>query len=257
MSDSKSHAARFEARAFERIPRHLAVIMDGNNRWARGRMMGTAAGHKAGVKSLRTTVECSAKAGVEALTLYAFSSENWQRPDDEVRALLDLFAWALDKEVHKLVRNNLRLRIIGDRSGFSRQIQASIERAEALTAGNTGMLIVVAANYGGQWDIAQAARRLAEEVARGERSPEEINPDLMAGYLSLSDLPAPDLCIRTAGEQRLSNFLLWQLAYTELHFSPVLWPDFDAQALSQAFDDFAGRQRRFGGRNVGKAVMEK
>ncbi len=257
MSDPKDDTARFENRAFERIPRHLAVIMDGNNRWARGRMMGGAAGHKAGVKSLRKTVECAAKAGVEVLTLYAFSSENWQRPDDEVRALLDLFAWALDKEVHKLVKNNLRLRIIGDRAGFSRQIQGSIQRAEALTAKNTGILIVVAANYGGQWDIAQAARRLAEEVARGQRSPEEINPDLMAGYLALSDLPAPDLCIRTAGEQRLSNFLLWQLAYTELHFSPVLWPDFDAEALSRAFDDFAGRQRRFGGRHVSQAVMEE
>ncbi|MEX0584708.1 MAG: polyprenyl diphosphate synthase [Natronospirillum sp.] len=232
------------------VPRHVAVIMDGNNRWARGRMLGGVAGHKAGVKSLRTTVESCARAGVEVLTLYAFSSENWQRPEDEVNALMELFSWALNKEVQKLVKNNLRLRIIGDRSGFSDSIQASIERAEALTAQNTGLLIVVAANYGGRWDITQAARRLAQEVAEGRLKPEQVTAERLDKCIALHDLPAPDLCIRTAGEQRLSNFLLWQLAYAELHFTPVLWPDFTERDLYQALVDFAGRQRRFGGRVV-------
>lgn len=240
-----------------RVPRHLAIIMDGNNRWARGRMLGGVAGHKAGVKALRTAVETCARAGVEVVTLYAFSSENWQRPEDEVRSLLDLFSWALTKEVHKLVKNNLRLRVIGDRSGFSESIQASIERAEALTAGNDGMLIVVAANYGGHWDITQAARRLASEVARGRLRPDQITTELMNKHMALSDLPPPDLCIRTAGEQRLSNFLLWQLAYAELYFSPVLWPDFDADALHEALLDFSGRQRRFGGRKAQETLLEK
>lgn len=239
------------------VPRHLAIIMDGNNRWARGKMLGGVAGHKAGVKALRTTVETCARAGVEVVTLYAFSSENWQRPEEEVRSLLDLFSWALTKEVHKLVKNNLRLRVIGDRSGFSESIQASIERAEALTADNDGMLIVVAANYGGQWDITQAARRLAREVARGRLRPDQITTERMNQHMALSDLPPPDLCIRTAGEQRLSNFLLWQLAYAELYFSPVLWPDFDANALHEALLDFAGRQRRFGGRKAQETLLEK
>lgn len=230
------------------VPRHLAIIMDGNNRWARGHMLGGVAGHKAGVKSLRSTVECCAKAGVEVLTLYAFSSENWRRPREEVTALMELFSWALDKEVQKLVKNNLRLRIIGDRTGFSDAIQASIERAEALTAHNTGLMIVVAANYGGQWDITQATQQLAQEVAAGHLKPEQITAERLGQYMALHDLPAPDLCIRTAGEQRLSNFLLWQLAYAELYFSPALWPDFDERALYQALIDFTGRKRRFGGR---------
>ena len=231
-----------------KVPKHLAIIMDGNNRWARGRMLGGVSGHKAGVKSLRTTVEHSARIGVEVLSLYSFSSENWRRPEDEVSGLMELFSWALTKEIHKLVKNNLRLRIIGDRSGFSTSIQDSIARAEALTRDNPGMVIVVAANYGGRWDIAQAARRLAEDVEAGRLSARQISEDMLAEYMALSDLPPPDLCIRTAGEQRLSNFMLWQLAYAELHFSPVLWPDFDAEALYAAFADYAGRQRRFGGR---------
>ncbi len=231
-----------------KVPKHLAIIMDGNNRWARGRMLGGVSGHKAGVKSLRTTVEHAARAGVEVLSLYAFSSENWRRPEDEVSGLMELFSWALTKEIHKLVKNNLRLRVIGDRTGFSTSIQDSIARAEALTRGNTGMIIVVAANYGGQWDIAQAARRLAEEVEAGRIRASQINEEMLSEYISLSDLPPPDLCIRTAGEQRLSNFMLWQLAYAEFHFSPVLWPDFGAEALYAAFADYAGRQRRFGGR---------
>lgn len=234
--------------ALTQVPRHIAIIMDGNNRWAKGRMLRGVSGHKAGVKSLRTTVEHCAKAGVEVLTLYAFSSENWQRPEDEVTALMDLFSWALTKEVHKLVEHNLRLRVIGDKSGFSNTIQQSIAQAEALTEHCTGMLIVVAANYGGQWDITQAARTLAERVQAGTLKSNDITPELLNAEVALGDLPPPDLCIRTAGEQRLSNFLLWQLAYSELHFSPCLWPDFDADALYVALKDYASRERRFGGR---------
>ncbi|MFY0664170.1 MAG: di-trans,poly-cis-decaprenylcistransferase [Natronospirillum sp.] len=234
--------------ALTQVPRHIAIIMDGNNRWAKGRMLRGVSGHKAGVKSLRTTVEHCAKAGVEVLTLYAFSSENWQRPEDEVTALMDLFSWALTKEVHKLVEHNLRLRVIGDKAGFSNSIQHSIEQAEALTENCTGMLIVIAANYGGQWDITQAARTLAERVQAGTLQPSGITPELLNAEIALGDLPPPDLCIRTAGEQRLSNFLLWQLAYSELHFSPCLWPDFDAEALYVALKDYASRERRFGGR---------
>lgn len=230
------------------IPQHIAIIMDGNNRWAKGRMLRGVSGHKAGVKSLRTTVEHCARIGVQAVTLYAFSSENWRRPEDEVSALMDLFSWALTKEVHRLVEHNLRLRVIGDRAGFSSSIQDSIARAEDLTAHCTGMWINVAANYGGQWDITQAARALARQVQAGHLQPDDITPELFSRQVTLSDLPPPDLCIRTAGEQRLSNFLLWQLAYAELYFSPQLWPDFDADALYEALQAFALRERRFGGR---------
>ncbi|TGG95124.1 di-trans,poly-cis-decaprenylcistransferase [Natronospirillum operosum] len=239
-----------------KVPQHLAIIMDGNNRWARERRLGGVAGHKAGVRSLRTTVEHAARAGVQVLSLYAFSSENWRRPEEEVKGLMELFSWALTREIYKLVKNNLRLRIIGDRSGFAPAIQDAIERAEHLTRGNTGMLIVVAANYGGQWDITQAARRLAGEVEAGQLRASQITESMLAEYLALSDLPPPDLCIRTAGEQRLSNFMLWQLAYAELHFSPVLWPDFDADALYTAFADYARRQRRFGGRESEPTAVE-
>ncbi|MFC3853494.1 polyprenyl diphosphate synthase [Salinispirillum marinum] len=230
------------------LPQHIAIIMDGNNRWAKGRMLRGVSGHKAGVKSLRTTVEHCARLGIEAVTLYAFSSENWRRPQDEVSALMDLFSWALTKEVDRLVEHNLRLRVIGDTTGFTSSIQESIARAEALTAHCTGMWINVAANYGGQWDITQAARAVAQQVQMGALQVNDITPDMFSTYLSLSDLPPPDLCIRTAGEQRLSNFLLWQLAYAELYFSPKLWPDFDADALFEALQAFATRERRFGGR---------
>lgn len=230
------------------LPQHIAIIMDGNNRWAKGRMLRGVSGHKAGVKSLRTTVEHCARLGIEAVTLYAFSSENWRRPQGEVSALMDLFSWALTKEVDRLVEHNLRLRVIGDTAGFTNNIQESIARAEALTADCTGMWINVAANYGGQWDITQAARAVAQQVQMGALQVNDITPDMFSTYLSLSDLPPPDLCIRTAGEQRLSNFLLWQLAYAELYFSPKLWPDFDADALFEALQAFATRERRFGGR---------
>ena len=228
------------------MPRHVAIIMDGNNRWAKKRFMPGVAGHKAGVDAVRAVVETCAEAGVEVLTLFAFSSENWQRPADEVGALMGLFLMALRREVKKLAVNGIRLRILGDRSRFQPELQAAMAEAEQLTAGGTGLLLQVAANYGGQWDITQAAQRLAREVAAGHLQVDEITPDLLQRCLVTGELPAVDLCIRTGGEQRISNFLLWQLAYAELYFSELLWPDFKQEAMRSALADFARRQRRFG-----------
>lgn len=228
------------------VPRHLAIIMDGNNRWAKKRLLGGIAGHKAAVDTVRMVVEESARAGVEVLTLYAFSSENWRRPKDEVNALMDLFLLALNREVKKLARNNLRLKIIGDKTGFSQPIQKAIAKAEAETADNNGMTLAVAANYGGHWDIVQATQKLAAKVQTGELTPEQITEEAITAEVMLGDLPPPDLCIRTAGEQRISNFLLWQMAYTEFYFTPEFWPDFNKDSLRQAFTAFSGRTRRFG-----------
>jgi len=228
------------------IPRHVAVIMDGNNRWAKKRLLGGIAGHKAGVKAVRTTVESCARAGVEVLTLYAFSSENWRRPKEEVNALMDLFLIALNREVKKLANNNLRLKVIGDVSGFSSSIQKAIAKAEMQTAENTGMVLAIAANYGGHWDITQAVITLAQKVKAGELEPEGITEEMITSRVMLGDLPPPDLCIRTAGEQRISNFLLWQMAYTEFYFTDEFWPDFNGDSLMKAFNSFSGRIRRFG-----------
>ena len=228
------------------IPRHVAIIMDGNNRWAKRRFMPGVAGHKAGVDAVRAVVEHSAKQGVEVLTLFAFSSENWRRPADEVSALMSLFVLALEREVRKLHRHNIRLQIMGDVSGFTPRLQQLIRESEALTAGNTAMTLVVAANYGGQWDIARAARRIAEAVQAGTLQPQDINEQLFHRYTWLADLPPPDLLIRTGGEQRISNFMLWQTAYSELYFSPVFWPDFKQQEYQKALTAFAERTRRFG-----------
>ncbi|RMF16338.1 MAG: di-trans,poly-cis-decaprenylcistransferase [Gammaproteobacteria bacterium] len=228
------------------IPRHVAIIMDGNNRWARQRHLPGVAGHKAGVDAVRDVVETCARAGIEVLTLFAFSSENWRRPKDEVSALMRLFLVALDREVKRLHRNNLRLRIIGDRSAFSQELQERMERAEALTAQNTGMTLVIAANYGGRWDMAQAARQVAEAVARGELSPDRIDESVLHRYTALADLPAPDLMIRTAGELRISNFMLWQLAYAEFYFADVFWPDFRKEEMTRALEAYSRRKRRFG-----------
>ncbi|SFQ50966.1 undecaprenyl diphosphate synthase [Geopseudomonas sagittaria] len=228
------------------MPRHVAIIMDGNNRWAKKRFMPGVAGHKAGVDAVRAVVEACAEAGVEVLTLFAFSSENWQRPADEVGALMGLFLMALRREVKKLSANGIRLRILGDRSRFQPELQAAMAEAEQLTAGGSGLLLQVAANYGGQWDITQAAQRLAREVAAGHLQVDEITPDLLQRCLVTGEQPPVDLCIRTGGEQRISNFLLWQLAYAELYFSELLWPDFKHEAMRSALADFAGRQRRFG-----------
>ena len=228
------------------IPKHVAIIMDGNNRWAKKRLLGGISGHKAAVGTVRMVVEECARAGVEVLTLYAFSSENWRRPKDEVNALMDLFLMALNREVKKLVKNNLRLRVIGDKSGFSPAIQKSIAKAERDTADNTGMVLAVAANYGGHWDITQAVQTLAGRVKSGELAPEEITEEAISAEVMLADLPAPDLCIRTAGEQRISNFLLWQMAYTEFYFTGEYWPDFNRDSLYRAFESFSSRVRRFG-----------
>lgn len=228
------------------LPRHIAIIMDGNNRWAKSKMLGGISGHKAGKDSVKQVVEACATKGIDVLTLFAFSSENWRRPPDEVAGLMDLFQFALKREVKKLHKNNIRLRVIGDLNGFSAKIQKSIADSEALTAENTGMTLVIAANYGGQWDIAQSVRKLAQQVKDGIIEPEQITEEAINKGLSLSDLPDPDLCIRTAGEQRISNFLLWQLAYTEFYFTDVLWPDFGKDQVDEALTSFSHRVRRFG-----------
>ncbi|WP_434077741.1 polyprenyl diphosphate synthase [Pseudomonas aeruginosa] len=228
------------------VPRHVAIIMDGNNRWAKKRLLPGVAGHKAGVDAVRAVIEVCAEAGVEVLTLFAFSSENWQRPADEVSALMELFLVALRREVRKLDENGIRLRIIGDRARFHPELQAAMREAEAATASNTRFLLQVAANYGGQWDIVQAAQRLAREVQGGHLAADDISAELLQGCLVTGDQPLPDLCIRTGGEHRISNFLLWQLAYAELYFSDLFWPDFKHAAMRAALADFSKRQRRFG-----------
>ena len=229
-----------------KLPRHVAIIMDGNGRWASQRRMPRIAGHRAGVSSVRATVEACGKLGIEVLTLFAFSSENWRRPQQEVGLLMELFLSALQHESKKLDDNNVKLQVIGDQSRFSDKLRQEIAKAERLTEGNTGLRLVVAANYGGRWDITQAAQRLAAEVESGSLEAHQISEEHLNRHLCLAGLPEPDLFIRTGGEQRISNFLLWQLAYTELYFTDVLWPDFDQTVFKQALDSFAGRQRRFG-----------
>ena len=228
------------------IPRHVAIIMDGNNRWARKRLLPGVAGHKAGVDAVKAVIEVCANTGVEVLTLFAFSSENWARPKEEVGALMELFLFALRREVRKLRDNGIRLKIIGDRSRFAPELSRAMADAEAMTADGEGMQLLVAANYGGQWDIIQAAQTLASEVAAGKLEPEAIDVEAMEARLCTADFPPPDLCIRTGGERRISNFLLWQLAYAELYFSDLYWPDFKHDAMREALADFARRQRRFG-----------
>ncbi len=228
------------------VPRHVAVIMDGNNRWAKRRLLPGVAGHKAGVDAVRAVIEVCAEAGVEVLTLFAFSSENWQRPADEVGALMELFLTALRREARKLNENGISLRIIGDRSRFHPELQTAMLEAEEITAGAGRFVLQVAANYGGQWDILQAAQRMAREARSGRLDPESVTPALFQSYLATGDMPLPDLCIRTGGERRISNFLLWQLAYAELYFSDLFWPDFKHDAMRAALADFAKRQRRFG-----------
>jgi len=220
--------------------------MDGNGRWARSRMLPRYVGHREGVKAVRRIVEACRNKGVKALTLFAFSSENWRRPSDEVGLLMDLFIRTLKKEIDTLHRNGIRVRFIGDHSAFPNDLRELILQAEARTRENTKLDLVIAANYGGHWDVTQACCRVAERVASGELKPAEITTDMLAGEIALADLPAPDLFIRTGGEQRVSNFLLWQLAYTELYFTEILWPAFDEQALDEALDSYARRQRRFG-----------
>jgi len=231
---------------FDRIPKHVAIVMDGNNRWAKRRHLPGVAGHKAGIKSVRTVIEQAARLEVEVLTLFAFSSENWQRPEKEVNALMQLFLTALQKEVKKLHKYNIRLLIIGDVSGFSDVIQEHIHKALELTKDNTGLTLAIAANYGGRWDITHAAQLIAQEVQAGKLISSDITPELFSKYTCLGDLPEPDLCIRTSGEQRISNFMLWQFAYTEFIFTKTLWPDFGKEDFWAAIDAFNGRTRRFG-----------
>ena len=227
-------------------PRHVAIIMDGNNRWAKKKRLLGVSGHKAGVDAVRAVVETCVEEGIETLTLFAFSSENWRRPAEEVSALMKLFLLALQREVKKLHKNNIRLKIIGDRSKFSPLLQEHMARAEELTANNTRLNLVIAANYGGHWDIAQATQKIAKMVELGEIKATDVDENLIQQQLCLGDLPMPDLCIRTAGEQRISNFMLWQFAYTELYFSEVYWPDFQHEEMRKALLAYSARQRRFG-----------
>ena len=228
------------------VPRHVAIIMDGNGRWAQRRGLPRAAGHRAGVKAVKAVVKHSVQRGVRTVTLFALSSENWRRPSEEVGVLMQLFIEALQREIGDLVANDIRLRFIGDRSGLSERLRESMLEAEQRSAGNTRLDINVAVSYGGRWDILSAARALASEVQQGLRTPESIDEAALAGRLSLGDQPEPDLFIRTGGDHRISNFLLWNLAYTELWFSDLLWPDFDEKAYDEAIDDYSSRERRFG-----------
>ena len=230
----------------ERTPRHVAVIMDGNGRWARRRAMPRQAGHRAGVKAARRIVETCGRSGVEVLTLFAFSSENWKRPPSEVGALMRLFLEGLEREIDDLHGNGVRVRFIGDRAGLAGDLVRRMEEAEALTGDNQGLVLVIAVAYGGRWDLLQAARSLAEEAADGRLDPAAISETDLAGRLALGGLPDPDLLIRTGGDTRISNFLLWNLAYTELYFTPCLWPDFDDRELAAAFSAFSGSERRYG-----------
>ncbi|MCB1865284.1 MAG: isoprenyl transferase [Chromatiales bacterium] len=229
-----------------KLPRHVAIIMDGNGRWAERRGAPRNLGHHAGVESVRRVVERCVSEGIEALTLFAFSSENWRRPRREVSLLFDLFVSALARHVKRLHNNGVRLRVIGAREALPEKLQKRIDEAEQLTANNDRLTLQVAANYGGRWDIVAAAQHLAREVAAGRLDADAIDEPMFAGALSFPGLPEPDLLIRTGGERRISNFLLWQLAYTELHFTDVLWPDFDENAFSDALEAFRRRQRRFG-----------
>jgi undecaprenyl diphosphate synthase len=236
-------------------PRHIAIIMDGNGRWAQKRFMPRAVGHQAGVKAVRKIVEYCAKHKVEVLTLFAFSSENWRRPETEVSLLMALFMATLQREISKLDRNNIRLRFIGDRSAFSDKLQQKMIEGEAQTQNNTDLTLVVAANYGGHWDMCQAAQKVVKKMSTGELENQMISEQLISQHLSTAGLPDPDLFIRTGGEQRVSNFMLWQLAYTELYFTTTLWPDFDQNSLEDAIKSFKSRQRRFG--HTSEQVLNK
>jgi len=242
-ASQQSHASSTrEVPQHGEVPLHVAIIMDGNGRWAKRRHLPRFAGHKRGVEAVRAAVSACADRGIEYLTLFAFSSENWRRPPEEVALLMQLFQGALASEVEKLHRNAVRLKVVGDTRRFDPKIRQLIEQGEALTAGNRRLTLSIAANYGGRWDIMQGLNRLLKD----KDLKSEIREEDLAPYLAMSYAPEPDLFIRTGGEQRISNFLLWQLAYTELYFTETLWPDFDAAALDQAIDSYRSRERRFG-----------
>lgn len=236
--------------------RHVAIIMDGNNRWATQRGLSGTAGHEEGAERVRDVLDTCEKHGIEVITLFAFSSENWKRPDVEVRALMSLLASYLKKEVKQLRERGIRLRVVGRRDRFSARLKKLIADSELATEKGSRTL-VLALDYGGRWDITQAAEALSRQVQSGRLRPEDITEELMSRSMSLSDLPPPDLCIRTAGEQRISNFLLWQMAYTEFYFADCYWPDFDAVAFERAIDEYQRRQRRFGMRGLTTVDAEK
>ena len=236
-------------------PKHIAIIMDGNGRWARAKGLPRTLGHKKGMDCVRSVVEACSEKNIEALTLFAFSTENWRRPEKEVGYLMELFLLMMRNEVKKLHKNNVILRIIGNRDRFSSQLQKAMVNAEDLTKNNTGLSLNIAADFGGRMDITEATRVLCHRVAKGELNPEDVTAEMLQAELSLSNLPDPDLLIRTGGEKRVSNFLLWQLAYCEYYFTDSFWPDFDKQALDEAILSFHSRQRRFGktGDQIAKA----
>ena len=233
-------------------PKHIAIIMDGNGRWAKARHLPRSSGHQKGVRTVRKIVKHCAQLGINTLTLFAFSSENMNRSSEEVGLLFKLFLAVLKTETTKLKDNNIKLKIIGDLSVFTLDIQTLAQKAEKELANNTGLNLVIAANYGGQWDIAESAKKIALESANGKINPENVDLSLFHSYTALANYPKVDLLIRTSGEIRLSNFLLWDIAYSELYFCKTLWPDFDEDALDLAIEDFRSRDRRFGKRNGGK-----
>ncbi len=247
-SAAPTEGATFAGRARGGGPRHVAIIMDGNGRWAERRGLPRAAGHRAGAEAVRTTLKSAIKAGVEVLTLYAFSSENWRRSEDEISDLKGLMGYYLERELDELAREGVRLLLIGDHKAFGPQLVERLERAVETTRHNDRLTLVVALNYGSRGEIAEAARRLAAKAASGELDPAAIDEARFGNELTTAGLPELDVMIRTSGEKRLSNFLLWQSAYAELIFADVLWPDFDEAAFNAALHEFAGRQRRFGGR---------
>lgn len=228
------------------LPKHVAIIMDGNGRWAEQRGKARTNGHKAGAKAVRKAVAFARRNGIQALTLFAFSSENWKRPAIEVKVLMELFATVLNREVDELNQHGVRLKIVGDTSKFSTRLQEKIRQAEQATANNTNMILNIAANYGGRWDIMQAAAAFAKQVEQGTARADQLDEATLAKYLTMQDCPEPDLLIRTGGDVRISNFLLWQLAYAELYFCDTLWPDFDDTVFAQAINCFVTRERRFG-----------
>jgi len=235
------------------VPQHIAIVMDGNGRWATAKNKIRVKGHKKGMEAARDTIENCARAGVKVLTLFAFSSENWNRPEDEVNYLMSLFIEGLSREAKTLFKNDIQLQVIGERSQFSDKLQKAIHKAEQLTVNCKRMQVYVAANYGGRWDIVNAARQILEQHSSDKNEP-EINEACFSNYLSLAKVPDPDLFIRTGGEHRISNFLIWQLAYSELYFTDILWPDFDKIELDKAILDYSGRQRRFG--KTGQQVVD-
>lgn len=232
-----------------KIPRHLAIVMDGNGRWANQRFLPRLAGHKAGITAAQNVIKRALECRIEVLSLFVLSCENWRRPEYEVNYLLDLFLRMLQNEILKLSEQGIRLKIIGERKHFTQELLQHIEYAEQLTANNSRLSLILAVNYGGQWDLVQAMQHLGAKIASGALQPQDISAHILQQHLALGDLPSPDLLIRTSGEQRISNFFLWDLAYTELYFPETLWPDFDAAAFDRALQFFAGRQRRFGHTN--------